>query len=53
MKNLRVKDIIEKCDAKLVIGNEDEILDNFKKDTREIEKDDTYVGIRGEKFNRK
>ena len=51
MKEITVKDIIGICNAKLLIGKEEEILENFKKDTREIEKNDVYVGIKGEKFN--
>lgn len=51
MREIRVKDIIEICNAKLLCGNKEEILENFKKDTREIEEGDVYVGIQGEKFN--
>ena len=50
MHNLYVKDIIEKCNGKLIIGNENTILDNFNKDTRVLNKDDIYVGIKGENF---
>ena len=52
MKDIKVQDIINICDAYLLCGNRSDILENFKKDTREIEKGDTYVGIKGEKFNR-
>ncbi len=53
MINLKVKDIIKICNAELLTGNKEETLESFKKDTREIEKGDTYIGIQGEKLNRK
>lgn len=52
MKEIKVKDILKICDGKFLCGNEEEVLDNFKKDTREISTGDTYVGIKGERFNR-
>ena len=51
MKEIKVKDIIEVCNGELLAGNEDTVLENFKKDTREVEQGDTYVGIKGENFN--
>ncbi|MCI8397417.1 MAG: UDP-N-acetylmuramoyl-tripeptide--D-alanyl-D-alanine ligase [Clostridia bacterium] len=48
MKKITIQDFIEQTGAELVIGNKNEILENFKKDTREIEKGDVYVGIKGE-----
>jgi len=50
MHNIYVKDIIEQCNGKLIIGNEDIILENFNKDTRTINKNDIYVGINGDTF---
>lgn len=49
--DIKVKDIVKMCAGKLIIGNQEEILENFKKDTREIELGDTYVGIKGKNFN--
>ena len=46
-----VKDILKVTDGKLIIGNENENLDNFSKDTRQINEGDTYLGIKGEKFD--
>lgn len=43
MKEIKVKDIIKLCEGKLLCGNEEENVLNFKKDTREIENGDTYV----------
>jgi len=50
MNNIYVKDLIEKCNGKLIIGNENTILENFCKDTRILNKNDIYVGIKGENF---
>lgn len=48
---LYVKDIIEKYKGELIQGNKELILDNFSKDTRTINKNDIYVGIKGETFD--
>jgi len=49
--NIKVKDIIKICEANLVYGNEEEICENFEKDTRQIKKGDIYIGIKGENFD--
>ncbi len=49
--DIKVKDIIKTCNAKLVFGDEEIVCENFSKDTRTIEKDDVYVGIKGENFD--
>ncbi len=51
MKDLTVKDIISKTNGKLIEGNENLICKNFSSDTRKIDKDDVYIGIKGEKFD--
>ena len=48
---IRVKDIIKVCNGKLLTGDENAICENFSKDTRTIEPNDIYVGIKGENFN--
>ena len=50
-KYINVKKIIEISNGKLIYGNENIICKNFSKDTRTINKDDTYLGIKGESFN--
>lgn len=50
-KNLLVKDIIRICKGKLICGNEEEICENFSKDTRQINEGDIYLGIKGSRFN--
>lgn len=51
MHNVYVKDIIEKCNGELLIGDKDLILENFSKDTRTIKENDAYIGIKGESFD--
>lgn len=51
MKDITILDILDKCNGKLVCGNKNSICDNFKTDTRKIEKGDTFVGIKGENFD--
>lgn len=51
MKEIKIKDVIEICNAKLICGNKEDVLTNFSKDTRTINKNDTYIGIKGETFD--
>lgn len=51
MKDFLVKDILEICNGKLICGKEEEICENFCKDTRKVQKGDVYVAIRGEKYD--
>lgn len=48
---LRVKEILDVTEGKLIIGNEETVFENFCKDTREIKPNDVYLGIKGEKNN--
>lgn len=48
---LQVKKIIEICEGTLLCGNEELIISSFSKDTRTIQKNDCYVGIKGESFD--
>lgn len=51
MHNIYVKDIIEKCNGELLIGDKNLMLENFSKDTRIIKENDVYIGIKGESFD--
>lgn len=52
MKNeLTIKKIINLCDGELFCGDENLVCKNFTKDTRTIQKEDIYIGIKGEKFD--
>lgn len=51
MKSIKVKDIIEICKGTLICGNENQVCENFSKDTRQINPGDVYVGLKGEKFD--
>ena len=49
--NLKIKDILKCTNGKLIIGDTEKECKNFSKDTRTIKKGDTYIGIKGEKFD--
>ena len=49
--NLRLKQILEITNGELIIGNLNEICGNFSYDTRTIQKDDIYIGFKGEKID--
>lgn len=51
MHNVYIKDLIEKCNGKLLVGDSNIILNNFSKDTRTLKNEDIYVGIKGEKVD--
>lgn len=51
MKNLNIEEIIKATGAKLLNGNIKLICKSFSKDTRTIKKGDTYIAIKGEKFD--
>lgn len=51
MKEILVKDVLRLTNGKLIIGNEEEKLENFSKDTRIINKDDVYIAIKGGSFD--
>ena len=51
MKDILVKDIIKICNGQLICGNEEEICENFSRDSREVNEGDIYLGIKGERFN--
>ena len=48
MKEIYVKDVLRICKGEILIGNENEVLEDFSKDTREVKDGDIYVGIKGE-----
>ena len=49
--NLKIKDILKCTGGKLIQGDENYECENFTNDTRKIEKGDTYIAIKGEKFD--
>lgn len=51
MKKIYAKDVINKCGGILLTGDENLILTNFSKDTRTIQKNDIYIGIKGSTFD--
>ena len=48
---LKVKDIIKVTNGTLLQGNEEEVCENFSRDTRSLEKGEMYLGIKGETIN--
>lgn len=48
---ITVKDIINITNAELILGNENEICENFSRDSRKVNKQDIYLGIKGENIN--
>ncbi len=51
MKYLNIKKILDVTKGKMLTGDENFICKDFSKDTRIIKKGDTYIGIKGEKFD--
>ena len=51
MKNLTVENILKVTNGELIKGNEKLECENFSRDTRNIQKGDTYIAIKGEKFD--
>ena len=50
-KYLTIENIVEITSGKLIYGNKNIICKNFSRDTRTLNKDDIYLGIKGENFN--
>lgn len=51
MKDLLVKDILRETKGELIVGDEDLVCRKFSKDTRKIQENDVYIGIKGETFD--
>lgn len=51
MKNITIKDVIEKCNGTLLCGDENLECLSFSKDTRTIKEEDIYIGIKGDNFD--
>ncbi len=50
-KKVTIKDFIRETNGKLIQGNEDLAFENLCKDTRQLQPEQIYLGIKGEKFN--
>lgn len=48
---MNVEDILDVTKGKLIIGNIEEECENFCTDTRKIQANDVYIGLKGENFN--
>ena len=51
MKNITIEDILQVTKGILINGDKNLICKNFSKDTRIIQKNDTYIGIKGANFD--
>ena len=51
LKSMLVKDILKVTNGTLVYGDENEVCENFSKNTKEINEGDIYIGIKGERFD--
>ncbi len=51
MHNIYLKDLVKLSNGKLIMGDENTPLINFSKDTRTMEPNDIYIGIKGENFD--
>lgn len=49
--SIQVKDILHITKGTLITGNEQQVCENFSKDSREIKAGDIYLGIKGETKN--
>lgn len=48
---MRVKNLLDVINGEMLIGNLNQECENFSKDTRVINKDDIYIGLKGEKYD--
>lgn len=48
---ITVKDIINVTKGKLIYGNENEICENFSRNTKEVKQGDIYIGFKGEIYD--
>ena len=51
MKQLFIKDILKITNGKLIIGNKEEVIEDFSNDTRTIKDGDTYIALKGGNFD--
>ena len=48
---LNIKELLSVTKGELIVGNENTVICNFCKDSREIKQNDVYLGIKGENIN--
>lgn len=51
MKDIKVSDILKITKGELIIGNENILCENFTRDTRDLIKGGTYIGLKGTSFD--
>lgn len=50
-KKVNVKDILRVTNGNLICGNKNEEIEKFVRDSREVQEGDTYIALKGEKFD--
>lgn len=48
MGEIFVRDILKLCNGQIILGSENQILENFTNDTREVKDGYVYIGFKGE-----
>lgn len=48
---MKIGEILKVIDGNLIIGNINQKCENFSKDTRTIKNGDTYIALKGEKYD--
>ena len=48
---LKVKDVVKICNGILLFGDKNSYISSYSKDTRVINRNDCYIGIKGENFD--
>ena len=51
LKDITVKDILDCTNGRLIYGNINDVCINFSTDTRTIQENDVFIGIKGETFD--
>lgn len=51
MEGFTIQEIVDVTKGELIVGNKEQKIENFSKDTRTIQNGDIYVGIKGEKWD--
>src|SRR5699024_216963 len=48
MREIFVRDILKLCNGEIIIGSENQVLEDFTNDTREVKDGYAYIGFKGE-----
>ncbi|MBR3153264.1 MAG: UDP-N-acetylmuramoyl-tripeptide--D-alanyl-D-alanine ligase [Clostridia bacterium] len=51
MNDLKVKEVLENKIGRLITGNKEDIIENIKLDSRQVENGDTYLALKGDNID--